>query len=75
MLNSTSIRNYWNFLESKKSPPKFVKKINIIQFDELKNSINKKNELHVKNLAKKMYNGEAFILRNAAKKKPKKNYC
>ena len=72
MLNSTSIRNYWNFLESKKSPPKFVKKINIIQFDELKNSINKKNELHVKNLAKKMYNGEAFILRNAAKKNLKK---
>ena len=68
MLSSPSIKDYWHFLESKKSPPKFVRKINIIKFDELKESINKKNELYVKNLAKTMYNGEAYILRNAAKK-------
>ena len=68
MLKSNSMENYWKTLESKKPVPKFVKKINIIEFDKLKKSINCKNEIFVKNLARKMYNGEAFIVRNAAKK-------
>ena len=68
MLNSNLMDNYWKTLEKKKPVPKFVKKINILEFDKLKKSINSKNEIFVKNLARKMYNGEAFILRNAAKK-------
>ena len=74
MLNSTSIKNYWISLESKKPPPKSVKKISIIEFDKLKKSINSKNEIFVKNLVRKMYDGEAFVVRNAAKKKIKNNY-
>ena len=72
MLNSNLMDNYWKTLESKKPVPKFVKKINILEFDKLKKSINSKNEIFVKNLARRMYNGEAFILRNAAKKNLKK---
>ena len=72
MLNSTSIKNYWISLESKKPPPKSVKKISIIEFDKLKKSINSKNEIFVKNLVRKMYDGEAFVVRNAAQKKLKK---
>jgi len=34
MLNSNSMENYWKTLESKKPVPKFVKKINIIEFDK-----------------------------------------
>ena len=72
MLNSHSMKSYWEHLESKKPAPKVVKKINIIQFEKLKKSINYKDEKFVKNLAKKIYHGEAFIVRNAAKKSLKK---
>ena len=68
MLNTSSIQKYWETLENKNPPPKHVKKISIIEFDKLKKSINEKNELFIKGLAKKMYSGEAFIIRNAAKK-------
>ncbi len=66
------MQRYWKALEKKKSPPKYVQKVSIINFDKLKKSINKKNEIYVKSLAKKMYNGEAFILRKAANKNLKK---
>ena len=72
MLNSSSMKNYWETLEKKTTAPKYVKKINIIEFDKLKKAINNRNEILVKSIARKMYNGEAFILRNAAKKNLKK---
>ncbi len=72
MLNSSSIKNYWENLEKKLPAPKFVKKISIIEFDKLKKAINSKNEILVKGIVRKMYNGEAFIVRNAAKKNLKK---
>ncbi len=72
MLNAETLKNYWNKLESQSQPPKVVKKISIIEFDKIKNSINNKNEFFVKNLAKRMYSGEAFIVRNAAKKNLRK---
>ena len=72
MLNSISIEKYWKSLESKKPAPKSVKKISIIEFDKLKKSINGKNEILVKSLIRKMYEGEAFIIRKAAQKKLKK---
>ena len=72
MLNSISMERYWISFESKKPAPKFVKKISIIEFDKLKKSVNGKNEIFVKSLARKMYEGEAFIVRNAAKKNLRK---
>lgn len=68
MLNTENIKKYWTKLEKSKKPPKFVKKINLIEFQDLKKSIDKKNEFYTKNLIRKMYAGEAFIVRNAAKK-------
>ena len=50
MLNSSSLKKFWLSLEKKKHPPKYVKKINLIEFDSLKNLINKKNEFQVKNI-------------------------
>ncbi len=72
MSSPTLINNFWKTLELKKSPPKFVKKINIINFEVLKHSINNRNFFFIKSLAKRMYAGEAFILRNAAGKNLKK---
>lgn len=68
MLNASILQKYWQKLEAKKSPPKFVKKINILEFSKLKKAIDTKNVFYIKNLAKKMYDGEAFIVRNSAKK-------
>ena len=72
MLNADTLKKYWAKLESQSQPPKVVKKISILEFDKIKNSINNKNEFFVKNLAKRMYSGEAFIVRNAAKKNLRK---
>lgn len=71
-MNSNLIKNYWEKLEKKKKPPKYVKKINIIEFDELKKKISSKNQSAIKKMVKKMYDGDAYILRNAAKKNLKK---
>ena len=68
MLNTVSIKNFWEHLEKKSSPPKYVTKINIVQFNDLKKKADNKEEFYIKNIIKKMYKGEAFIVRNAAKK-------
>ncbi len=72
MLNSSSLKKFWLNLEKKKYPPKYVKKVNLIEFESLRSLINKKSEFQVKNIIKKIYSGEAFIVRNAAKKNLKK---
>ena len=72
MLNSSSLKKFWLNLEKKKYPPKYLKKVNLIEFESLRSLINKKSEFQVKNIIKKMYSGEAFIVRNAAKKNLKK---
>lgn len=69
---SNSIKNYWEKLEKKKKPPKYVRKINVIEFDELKKKFSSKNQSAIKKIVKKMYDGDAYILRNAAKKNLKK---
>jgi hypothetical protein len=71
MFDTFQIKKYWEKIESKKNPPTFVKKISLIRFESLKKKINKKNEFYLKNLIKKMYEGEAFIVRKAAKNKLK----
>lgn len=71
MLNSVIIKKYWESLEKSKAAPTFVTKINTIDFKKVKAALDSKNTIYIKSLLTKMYNGEAFILRNAAKKKLK----
>jgi len=74
MLNSVIIKKYWESLEKSKAAPTFVTKINTIDFKKVKAALDSKNTIYIKSLLTKMYNGEAFILRNAAKKKLKNIY-
>ena len=48
MFDIIQIKKYWEKIESQKKPPTFVKKINLIYFDDLKKKINKKNEFYLK---------------------------
>jgi hypothetical protein len=66
MLND--IKKLWVDLESKKNAPKYVIKVNKLQFKDLKEAVDSQNIEFIKKIIKKMYSGEAFILRNAAKK-------
>ena len=69
----SKINNYWNYLEGKYPAPKYVGKINKLNFLKLKNEIDRKNEKFIKSLIKRMYvNKEAFILKGCAKKGLKK---
>jgi len=71
MLIFNSINNLWKNLQEGKSEPQYVTKINIIKFTDLKKNIDKKKFPYLKNIIKKIYHGEAFILRGAADKKLK----
>ncbi len=67
------INNYWTYLEAKYPVPKYVEKVNVLNFLKLKKEIDNKNEKFIKNIIKKMYvNKEAFILKGCAKKGLKK---
>ena len=68
LFDSQAIKKYWNNLESKLSPPTYVSKVSVINFKDFQNACQKKNEFYIKSLIKKMYNGNAFIIRKAAKK-------
>ncbi len=70
-ISTDQIKNYWTRIESKSPPPKYVKKVSVIDFDDLRKNLDQKKQFYIKSLIKKMYSGEAFILRNAAKKKLK----
>ena len=59
-------------LRKRKKPPKSVNKVNIINFETIKQQVDKKNEFYLKNFIRKLYNGEAFILRDAATRNLKK---
>jgi len=69
---SDNLKLYWEFLETKHKPPTYVTKINILEFSKLKLAFKNQNIFFLKNIARKMYNGEAFILRKAASKNLKK---
>ena len=71
MDNTAYIKNIWKDLENNYPAPKHVTKVNIIEFKDLKKKIDDKKHLFIKDMIKKMYKGEAFILRNAAHKKLK----
>ncbi len=68
LISTNQIKKYWNKIESQSTPPKFVKKISVINFDILRKNLRDKKEFYIKSLIKRMYSGEAFIVRNAAKK-------
>ena len=72
MLTSENITKFWLTLEAKKPPPKYVEKINIIDFIELKKAVDDGNESYIKTLIENMYSGVAYILRGAASKSLKK---
>ena len=67
-ISTNQIRDYWTKIETKSLPPKYVKKVSIINFDILRKNLKEKKEFYIKSLIKRMYSGEAFIIRNAAKK-------
>ena len=67
-----NINKYWDYLEQKYSPPRYVGKVKYMDFESLKNVIDNKNEKHLKKIIKNMYvKKEAYILRNSAKKQLK----
>ena len=72
-ISTNQIRDYWKKIETKSLPPKYVKKVSIINFDILRKNLKEKKEFYIKSLIKRMYSGEAFIIGNAAKKL--KRYC
>tara|TARA_B100000900_G_scaffold407262_1_gene419652 strand:+ start:663 stop:1541 length:879 start_codon:yes stop_codon:yes gene_type:complete len=64
-----NLQTYWHSLEKKYPPPRFVKKITNLDFKDLKNAIDNKEEKYLKKIIKNMYvNREAYILKNAAPK-------
>ena len=67
-ITTNQIKNYWSKIESKSQPPKFVKKVSVINFEILRKNLKDRKEFYIKSLIKRIYAGEAFIIRNAAKK-------
>ncbi len=65
---SNNLKSYWKFLEKRNKPPTFITKINILDFSKLRLAFREQNIFFLKNIARKMYKGEAFILRKAASK-------
>ena len=60
-------------METKQSPPKYVGRVNELQFSIFKKAIDKKMKKFLKSLIRKMYiNKEAFILKGCATKGLKK---
>jgi len=68
-----NLNKYWKALEAKYVAPSFVKKIKDLQFKDLKDAVENKNENYLKNIIKNMYvKKEAYILKGAAPKNFKK---
>ena len=68
-----NINKYWNYLEQKYPTPRYVAKVKYLEFKDLKEAIDNKNEDYIKKIIKNMYvKKEAYILKNSATKKLKK---
>jgi len=67
-MNLRDIKKLWLEIEGKKEPPKHMTRVNVINFDEFKEEIDRKNEKFIKAYINSLYNGEVYILRNAVKK-------
>ena len=67
-----NIKKYWDYLEQKYPSPKYVGQVKYMEFKDLKEAIDNKNEIYLKKIIRNMYvKKEAYILRNAATKKLK----
>ncbi len=67
------INDYWSYLEKKYPAPKYVGRVNELNFLDLKKAIDSKNLNYIKNIIKNMYvNKEAYILKKCATKNLKK---
>ena len=42
-ISTDQIKNYWIRIESKSPPPKYVKKVSVIDFDDLRKNLDQKN--------------------------------
>lgn len=72
MLSPQKIAKFWLALEAENSPPKYVKTVNILDFEEIKRAVDGGNEANIKKIIENMYDGDAYILRGAARKSLKK---
>jgi len=72
MLSPANIAKFWLALEAGNSPPKYVKTVDILDFEEIKRAVDGGNEAYVKKIIENMYDGDAYILRGAARKSLKK---
>ena len=59
---------YWRYLENKYAPPKYVGRVNELQFSILKKAIDKKDEKFLKKLIKKMYIDKEALFKGCAPK-------
>ena len=70
MFMHQKINEYWSHLEKKHKPPTYIDKVKILDFNELKQEADSRNEKYLKKLINGMYlKKEAYILRNAAPNK------
>ena len=61
-----AIKKLWIEIENNGKPPKYVEKINTINFEDLKKNIDNKNFEFIKEIIHKLYAGEAYIIKKAA---------
>ena len=67
-----NLNEYWDSLEKKYPAPKYVGRVKILKFEDLKKAIDNKNEKLLKKIIKSMYvKKEAYILKKSASKKLK----
>ena len=67
-----NINKYWDYLEQKYPTPKYIGQVKYLEFKDLKEAIDSKNERFLKKIIRNMYvKKEAYILRNAATQKLK----
>jgi len=60
------INNLWNLLEKKYPKPSYIKKINILEFSDLKNALDEENLPFIEKIIENLYlNQEAYILKRA----------
>ena len=66
-----NINKYWDYLEQKYSPPRYVGKVKYMDFESLKNVIDNKNEKHLKHCFE---TGSDLFKRDSKKQKIDKNF-
>ena len=62
-----NIKKYWDYLEQKYPSPKYVGQVKYMEFKDLKEAIDNKNEIYLKKIIRNMYvKKEAYILRKSS---------